>query len=105
MEKPSLYRFRFDEDTGVLSADEIKDYSEVVWYGKREYRYKLLGTVRSVRNTSLDRYLHNQVHSFDPDAEHAKGIINENLEIKARKAKEDYERYTELMSRLKEGSA
>ena len=100
MDKPTLYRFKVDLENGYMERIEIKDYSKIVYYNKIEYRYRLLGSIRVVRTSSLDRYLHEQVHTFNPDFEHAKEIILADIGAKQCKAHEDYLRYTELKNRL-----
>lgn len=100
MDKKPLYRFNLDEETGFIKRLEITDYCNVVSYNKREYRYRLNGTVRIVRESSLDRFVHNQVHTFDPDIENARKIMVSDLSIKARKAQKEYIRYTSLRNKL-----
>lgn len=100
MEKPILYRFKFNEESGELDAEAIEDYREVVWYDKREYRYKLLGTIRVVRANNIDKYIYEQVHSFNPDINHAKQIIKNSMTVKYLKASEDAERYRKILEKL-----
>lgn len=100
MDKKPLYRFKLDEEKGQISKLEINDYSEVVWYSKREYRYRLMGSIRDVKSKNLDRFVHDQVHTFNPDFEHARQIMLDDIGTKQCKAHEDYLKYTEIKNKL-----
>ena len=100
MEKPILYRYKFYEDTGDFESEAIEDYREVTWYGKTEYRYKLLGSVRVVKANNIDKNVYEQVHSFNPDIKHARKIISESIEAKYLKASEDVEKYRKMLEKL-----
>ena len=100
MNKPLLYRFKFDEESGTIEPEAIEDYKEVVWYGKTEYRYKMNGTLRVVKAGNIDKYIYEQVHSFDPDIDHARRIILDAIKAKYYKAYEDQSKYIEILSKL-----
>ena len=100
MDKPILYRFKFNEENGKLESEAIKDYKEVIWYDKKEYRYKLLGSVRVVKAGNIDKYTHEQVHSFNPNIDHARRIILDAIKAKYCKACEDQSKYIKILSKL-----
>lgn len=101
MNKPTLYRFKFDEESGTIESEAIEDYKEVVWYGKTEYRYKMNGTLRVVKARNIDKYIYEQVHSFDPSERHAKEIIYDAISIKYFKAEDDAVKFRDLMEKIK----
>lgn len=101
MGEPTLYRFKFYEDTGELESEAIEDYREVAWYGKAEYRYKLLGSVRVVKASNIDKYIYEQVHSFNPDENHARQIIKSAIEARYLKACNDVQKYKQLLEKIK----
>lgn len=100
MNKPLLYRFKFDEESGTIKSEAIEDYKEVIWYDKKEYRYKLLGSVRVVKDWNIDKYIHEQVHSFNPDIDHARRIILDAIEAKYCKAYKDQSKYKKILRKL-----
>lgn len=101
MEKPILYRYKFYEDSGKLEAEAIEDYREVTWYDKTEYRYKLLGSIRVVKESNIDKYIYEQVHSFNPDINHAKKIIRNSVKAKYVKASKDIERWQRILEKIR----
>lgn len=101
MNKPTLYRFKFDEESGIIEAEAIEDYKEVVWYGKTEYRYKMNGALRVVKAGNIDKYIYEQVHSFDPSERHAREIIFDAISIKYLKANADARKFRDLMEKIK----
>lgn len=102
MGEPILYRFKFYEDTGELESEAIEDYREVTWYGKTEYRYRLLGSIRVVKENNIDKYIYEQVHSFNSDEKHAKQIIRSAIEAKYSKACNDAQKYKQILERIGE---
>ncbi len=103
MNKPLLYRFKFDEKSGTIESEAIEDYEEIVWYGKTEYRYKLNGTLRVVKAGNIDKYIYEQVHSFNPSETHAREVIFDAISIKYLKADADAQKYRNLMEKIKKG--
>ena len=103
MNKPILYRFKFDEESGTIESEAIEAYKEVVWYGKTEYRYKMNGTLRVVKAGNIDKYIYEQVHSFDPDEKRVKKIIYNCLSAKYSKAYDEAQKYRNLMEKIKKG--
>ncbi|MBP5323977.1 MAG: hypothetical protein J6Y86_00590 [Pseudobutyrivibrio sp.] len=101
MEKPVLYRYKFYEDTGEIESEAIEDYREMTWYGKTEYRYRLLGSIRIVKECNIDKYIYEQVHSFNPDIKHAKQIIRDSVKTKYLKASKDAERCRKILDKIK----
>lgn len=101
MNKPTLYRFKFYEESGTIESEAIEDYKEVVWYGKTEYRYKLNGSVRVVKAGNIDKYIYEQVHSFNPSESHAREIIFDAISIKYLKADADAQKYRNLMEKVR----
>ena len=100
MDKPILYRFKFDEESGTIESEAIEDYKEVVWYGKTEYRYKMNGALRVVKAGNIDKYIYEQVHSFDPSERHAREIIFDAISIKYLKANGEALKYRDLMKKI-----
>ncbi|MBO5629829.1 MAG: hypothetical protein J5965_12230 [Aeriscardovia sp.] len=100
MDKPVLYRFKFDEKIGLFEAEAIQDYEEVIWYGKTEYRYKMNGSLRVVKADNIDKYIYEQVHSFNPSERHAREIIFDAISIKYLKANADAQKYRNLMEKI-----
>ena len=100
MDKPILYRYKFDEDSGSLESESVEDYSEVMWFGKKEFRYKLFGTLRIVKESNLDKYIYGQVHSFDSDEEHAKQVIRNLLKAKYTKAYDEAQKYKQILEKM-----
>ena len=100
MNKPTLYRFKFDEESGTIESETIEDYEEIVWYGKTEYRYKMSGTLRVVKAGNIDKYIYEQVHSFDPSESHAREIIFDAISVKYLKANGEALKYRDLMKKI-----
>ena len=100
MSKPTLYRFKFIEETGDLEAEAIEDYREVPWYGKTEYRYKLLGSVRVVKASNIDKFIYEQVHSFNSDEKHAKQVIRSAVKAKYSKDCDDVQKYKQILEEM-----
>lgn len=100
MDKPILYRFKFYEESGTIESEAIEDYKEVVWYGKTEYRYKMNGALRVVKAGNIDKYIYEQVHSFDPSERHARKIIFDAISIKYLKANREALKYRDLMKKI-----
>lgn len=101
MDKPILYRFKFDEESRAIESEAIEDYEEIVWYGKTEYRYKMSGTLRVVKAGNIDKYIYEQVHSFDPDEKRVKKIIYDCLRARYSKAYDEALKYRNLMEKVK----
>ena len=55
-----------------------------------------------IYESKLDRYLSGHVYSFNPDIEHAKKIILDSVNAKASKAFKEYERWSEVQSKLED---
>lgn len=98
MNKPTLYRFKVYEESGIIKSEAIENYEE--WYGKTEFRYKLNGSVRVVKAGNIDRYIYGQVHSFNPSETHAREVIFGAISIKYLKADADARKFRKLMESI-----
>ena len=107
MNKGTLYCYRLDEVTGVISSFEIL---ESEWSIREHFHnhdrdefvfWKNLGTGAnysySVQRRTLDKYISNKVYTFDPDPQHAQNIIEEALSAKLKKARLEVKKYTKIL--------
>lgn len=102
MDKPTLYRFKVVLEKGQIERLEIKNYNIKCIFNKNIYIYRLLGFTKFVEKKALDKLLHGQIYSFNPDFEHAKAIVREHADEKKWRAfmHGDYLDYTELKNKL-----
>ena len=100
-----LYCFKLDEKSAEITRFEIDNYHERNFYGKPHivYHHKLdckYASNHDIMEDNLDKLVHFKVHTFNPDIENAKAIINSELVEKRNKAYNDYQRWNELIIHL-----
>lgn len=102
----SLYRFDYDESSGVITRTEITDYEEGSRHSYSYFKYKLMkGVWQYVYIDKFDMLKHHTIHSFNSSTEHAKQIIEDTLAAKLHKAENDVERYAKSLTKLREFEA
>ena len=97
-----LYRFKLNYETGEVTRLEITEYDLCQWSnGEQYYRWQIMSNVHYCYiNRDLDKYKSKRLYSFNPDFEHAREIIKENISAKRCEAHEEYLRTTELLEKI-----
>lgn len=99
MEDRILYCFKFDEKTGDIDVDEIKEF-RVVNLSKYVPRYVIRfiknGTGCSIRESNLNKLVNWRVYSFDPSLENAKYVIKRDIKKRIDKAYSDYSKWSKI---------
>ena len=99
-----LYRFELDEFTGRITVTRIdksditvriweKDNTIVYFYNEGNYSGR-------IASYNIDVFKNWRLYTFDYSKEEVEKIIRDNLSAKENKAKNEYERYHEVLKNL-----
>lgn len=100
-DKP-IFMWKLNPD-GSLSKFRISYYKAHQYSTYTYYLFKVDGgNVHSVRSTHFERVAHNRVYSFEDNVARIKKIIEESLEAKAHKAKNEYDNASKMLELLRE---
>lgn len=100
----SLYCFKLDEYTGIITKEEITHYN-IVDVGYRDqkiaYFYKTSKDyVCEVYDINIDKLVNWKIHSFNPSLIDAYNIALKAIADKTNMLKIEYERYDKLLCKL-----
>lgn len=113
-DKQSLYCFKLDPVTGVVTRYEVSGaewtLNRHAWSrGRDEYVfYTDIGTSSryrySVQQRNLDRFVSNKLYTFNPDRNAALNIINKALGDKLSQAQREVSKYDMIISLFQKGN-
>ena len=105
MDSEILHCFKLVEANGRYQLEhfEITDWSLRKLYSGFEYSFKgnlIESSYRNetVKDSKLDRFVNNKVFTFNPEEDHAKMIIEYELNSKKQKAEEKLKRCSEMLN-------
>lgn len=100
----TLYCFKLDELTGMISRTAIEKYKEyhpsVYFPNKVRYDFSIGYNSFSVNGENIDKFVNWKVYSFADDIEKAKKIMSEDLKDRLVKAEKDVKRFSSVIKKL-----
>lgn len=97
MEMKKLYKFFLDEETGIITREEIKSYIKengfLEFYELDFYRHR-------IPEDTLDYCIRWRIYSYNPDIKKAADIFYKKYYAKYVKTVKEYERWGELLSKM-----
>lgn len=107
MSKQPLYCFKVNPDTGEITTFTITEYQErtniyndLVSYRWVTPRINTTDRFFVTYNGKLDKFTGNKVYSFNPDKQHAVGIMKATLEKKIEEYQKTEKRWQDILHRL-----